>query len=590
MNTKKLFASLAIAFAMTLTFALWAQEPVAPGPPAPPEGPAAPVVVDEPPLRELTAPAEASAAPDVSPPVEAVVAPASPSTSAGKERARRNRPPSTGDAMVVFNRDAELPAGSTRDAVVSIGGSSTAYGDVADAVVSIMGDSRADGTVGDVVVSIMGNTTINGRVDTAIAVLGGVRLGPNAVVKDVISVGGPIERAPGSQVTGQAQEVGFLDHMPDFTGFRAWIRHALFWGRPLAVADNLGWAWGVAAVFLGFYLLLALLFPKAVESCVETIETRPGRTVVAALVCMVLTPIVTVLLAVTVVGPLLAVVAITVATFFGKAALLAWLGRRAMFGAWAGTRAETVLAVAVGGILLTALYLVPMVGLALWKLTGMLALGVTIYTLVLNSRRGRPVRQPVAAPAGGGVGPDLRSAQTASFTMPPSSQGFTASGTGEAIPTASEGNVGLLAEPSSTSAGSGPGASVLPIPLSALPRAGFWIRLGALAIDVVVVGAASSVLSVGSVFLLLLATYGAIMWKMKGTTIGGIVCGLKIVRLDERPVDWTTAIVRALASFLSLFVAGLGFLWIAFDPERQSWHDKIAGTAVVQLPQGTSLV
>ena len=279
MNTKKLFASLAIAFAMTLTFALWAQEPA---PPATPADPVAPVVAEEPPLGELTAPAAGATVPEVSPPVEAVVTPESPSGSAGKERARRNRPRSSGDAMVVFNRDAELPAGSTRDAVVSIGGSSTAYGDVAGAVVSIMGDSRADGTVGDVVVSILGNTTVNGRVDTAIAVFGGVRLGPNAEVKDVISVGGPIERAPGAKVTGQAQEVGFLDHMPNFTGFRAWIRHALFWGRPLAVADNLGWAWGVAAVFFGLYLALALLFPKAVESGLETIETRPGRTVLAA--------------------------------------------------------------------------------------------------------------------------------------------------------------------------------------------------------------------------------------------------------------------------------------------------------------------
>jgi len=585
MNTKKLFASLAIAFAMTLTFALWAQEPA---PPATPADPVAPVVAEEPPLGELTAPAAGATVPEVSPPVEAVVTPESPSGSAGKERARRNRPRSSGDAMVVFNRDAELPAGSTRDAVVSIGGSSTAYGDVAGAVVSIMGDSRADGTVGDVVVSILGNTTVNGRVDTAIAVFGGVRLGPNAEVKDVISVGGPIERAPGAKVTGQAQEVGFLDHMPNFTGFRAWIRHALFWGRPLAVADNLGWAWGVAAVFFGLYLALALLFPKAVESGLETIETRPGRTVLAALVCMVLTPIITVLLAVTVVGPLLAVVAVTVATFFGKAALLAWMGRRAMLGAWAGTRAQTVLAVAVGGILLTALYLVPLVGLALWKLTGMLGLGVTVYTLVLNARRARPGRPPVAAAAGWGASPGLRSAPSASFTVPPTSQGFTASGTGEAVPMVPGEGLGVTEEPSSTFAGSN--ISSLSLPLSALPRAGFWIRLGALAIDVVVVGAASSVLSVGSVFLLLLATYGAIMWKMKGTTIGGIVCGLKVVRLDERPVDWTTAIVRALASFLSLFVAGLGFLWIAFDPERQSWHDKIAGTAVIQLPQGTSLV
>jgi uncharacterized RDD family membrane protein YckC len=35
---------------------------------------------------------------------------------------------------------------------------------------------------------------------------------------------------------------------------------------------------------------------------------------------------------------------------------------------------------------------------------------------------------------------------------------------------------------------------------------------------------------------------------------------------------------------------GLGFIWIAFDAEKQGWHDKIAGTVVVQLPKGSPLV
>ena len=87
-----------------------------------------------------------------------------------------------------------------------------------------------------------------------------------------------------------------------------------------------------------------------------------------------------------------------------------------------------------------------------------------------------------------------------------------------------------------------------------------------------------------------LAIYGAIMWKLKGTTIGGIVCGLKVVRVDNREIDWPTAVVRALGCFLSLAVAGLGFIWVAIDDEKQSWHDKIAGTAVVVVPKGVSLV
>jgi uncharacterized RDD family membrane protein YckC len=39
-----------------------------------------------------------------------------------------------------------------------------------------------------------------------------------------------------------------------------------------------------------------------------------------------------------------------------------------------------------------------------------------------------------------------------------------------------------------------------------------------------------------------------------------------------------------------LAAAGLGFIWIAFDDGKQAWHDKIAGTVVVRVTKGVSLV
>jgi uncharacterized RDD family membrane protein YckC len=119
-----------------------------------------------------------------------------------------------------------------------------------------------------------------------------------------------------------------------------------------------------------------------------------------------------------------------------------------------------------------------------------------------------------------------------------------------------------------------------------LPRAGFWIRMIALLIDVVLVGACTHLLhSYSNAHLVLLAAYGAIMWKLRGSTVGGIVFDLRVIRLDGRDMDWETAIIRALSCFLSLVVAGLGFFWIAFDPANQAWHDKIAGTVVVRVPK-----
>jgi uncharacterized RDD family membrane protein YckC len=134
--------------------------------------------------------------------------------------------------------------------------------------------------------------------------------------------------------------------------------------------------------------------------------------------------------------------------------------------------------------------------------------------------------------------------------------------------------------------------------LAALPRAGFWLRMGALLIDVLLIGflTQSSGFLLGSfhhesnLHLLILAAYGACMWKLRGSTVGGIVCDLQVVRVDGRPVEWETAIVRALGCFLSLAACGLGFIWIAFDQNHQAWHDKIAGTVVVRVSKGSPLV
>ena len=122
-------------------------------------------------------------------------------------------------------------------------------------------------------------------------------------------------------------------------------------------------------------------------------------------------------------------------------------------------------------------------------------------------------------------------------------------------------------------------------------RAGFLIRFAAMALDFILIGILTTFFFHGGKFILILvAAYAAVMWKLKGTTIGGVVCGLKVVRLDDREIDWATAIVRALGCFLSLAVVGLGFLWVAIDDDKQSWHDKIAGTTVVRVPKGTSLI
>ena len=68
------------------------------------------------------------------------------------------------------------------------------------------------------------------------------------------------------------------------------------------------------------------------------------------------------------------------------------------------------------------------------------------------------------------------------------------------------------------------------------------------------------------------------------------VCNLKVVRLDGRPMDVGVALVRALGSIFSFLALGIGFFWAGWSSERQSWHDKIAGTTIVKVPKGIPLI
>ena len=80
-------------------------------------------------------------------------------------------------------------------------------------------------------------------------------------------------------------------------------------------------------------------------------------------------------------------------------------------------------------------------------------------------------------------------------------------------------------------------------------------------------------------------TYHVGFWVWKGTTVGGIICQLRLVRIDGAPLQFVDAFVRGLGAIFSLAVFGLGGLWILKDPDRQAWHDRIAGTFVVKVPR-----
>ncbi|HEV7358529.1 MAG TPA: RDD family protein [Steroidobacteraceae bacterium] len=497
-------------------------------------------------------------------------------------------------SVVNIGRSSHLEAGQKAEAVVSILGSSTSDGEAGD-VVSVFGNTRVTGPVSENAVAVLGNNYIDAKVDgDVVAVLGSVELGPNAEVGgDVVAVLGGVHRDPGAVVHGSVQRVIDMDigGVSGLSWLHSWINHCLIYGRPLAFAPGLGWAWTLALGLLAFYACLALMFRQGIDQCVQTLESQPGHTALAALIGILLTPVLLVLLCVTVIG-IAAVPFVVGALFcmslFGKAVMLAWLGGR-ISGRRLGSAGHPAVAVLIGGAVVLILYVVPVVGFLVYKLLGFFGFGAVFYTLVLRVRARRAANgsQPPSAsqPPSGSPPPNAATMAGPGWTASAAPAAGAAAGAGPSI--AAEPVPPAYSAPPHTPAP--PPAT--PAFTAAMPRAGFWVRMGALLLDVLLVGFAVSMLHpFGDFHIVVLAIYGAVMWKLRGTTVGGIVFDLHVVRVDGRPVDWETAIVRALGCFLSLCVVFLGFIWIALDPNRQAWHDKIAGTVVVRAKGGSPLL
>ncbi|HJY77075.1 MAG TPA: RDD family protein [Burkholderiales bacterium] len=132
--------------------------------------------------------------------------------------------------------------------------------------------------------------------------------------------------------------------------------------------------------------------------------------------------------------------------------------------------------------------------------------------------------------------------------------------------------------------------------------AGFWQRAVALLIDwliVVVIAMPIIVVTFGADYfsldpvrrsgdLVVAALVGALIvgfWRYCGATPGKLAVGIKIVdAATGGPPTTMRLIIRLLCYFVSAFPLYLGFLWAAFDRRKQGWHDKIAGTVVIQEP------
>jgi uncharacterized RDD family membrane protein YckC len=470
----------------------------------------------------------------------------------GDEDGMAWRPP-----MVVFGRDVVLKAGESVEALVVIGGSAKVHGRVREAAVAIGGDLEIDGQVGDAAVAVLGNITANK----------GAR-----VRGDAVAVGGRVEVADGARVR-RPQGIEF----PDVQWLRKWFVQCALLMRPLSL--KVSWVWFVAGIFLLFYILLAALFPRPVRACVNELTERPATTFCMGLLTILLLPLALAILGITGIG-LLVVPFVLAAIFFGaligRVALLEWVGWRIahQFGAQGFNNPLTGLLL--GALLVAALYLVPFLGLLTFAIISLWSLGGAVTAAFGGLRREMPEKPKAAAP------PSPAPVMAAALQPSAPAEPFVPGATTGAAPSMSQDPALPPIAPSA------PMAPPFVPEILTYPKARFWERLGAAFLDVILVSILCAVIH--PIWPLIALAYFSALWAWRGTTVGGVVLGLKVVRVDGKPLTFPVSLVRSLAAAFSIIVLLLGFLWIAWDPEKQGWHDKIAGTVVLKLPRGTPLI
>jgi len=536
--------------------------------PSAPEAPAAPMVTPAPEAPAAPAARRASQAP------EAPEAPQAPEAPEAPERLDQELQQSPWSRPAVrVGQDFSLAQGDRVREVVTVFGSATIAGEVDRDVVVVFGSVRLEPTAvihGSVVVTAGGLTVVDGaRIERDVVVTGG-------------SVDAPSGFAPGREyvvvgLPGMGRQAEAV--VPFFT-------RGLFWGR--LIVPSLPWLWLVVSVIVLVYLAINMLFDRAVVACRQAIADRPLSSFLMGLLVLVLIGPVSFILAVSVIGipvvPFL-VCGLFIAALLGKVGVTRWIGASIMAETDSGSKGQSVRSFFIGTAIILLAYMVPVLGILVWALGGMLGLGAA--TLAFSSglrRENRKKRVVVQSAAPAPASTPVTTATWEPYTTPlqTTGEGVRSELHAEVPPAFTDRPVD--APPvMPTSATSALGAGVL----LAMPKAPFLDRLAAFALDVLLVSLTFNLLDMDSAraFFTLLLGYHVIFWTLKATTVGGIICNLRVVRTDGRPLGFAEALIRGLSSIFSIAALGIGCLWILYDADSQAWHDRFAGTYVVKVPR-----
>jgi uncharacterized RDD family membrane protein YckC len=137
-----------------------------------------------------------------------------------------------------------------------------------------------------------------------------------------------------------------------------------------------------------------------------------------------------------------------------------------------------------------------------------------------------------------------------------------------------------------------------PMAVAAIHPAGFWIRAGAILIDVVLVMVAEvafgfflwavaddRLAAAASRAFRVLASpcYFVFLHWARGQTLGKMAFRIRVVMMNGTPLPFGLSVLRHLGSWLSAAILGIGYLLAAFRADKRALHDLIAGTRVERV-------
>jgi uncharacterized RDD family membrane protein YckC len=122
------------------------------------------------------------------------------------------------------------------------------------------------------------------------------------------------------------------------------------------------------------------------------------------------------------------------------------------------------------------------------------------------------------------------------------------------------------------------------------PRASFGLRFAAALLDgilIVIIGSLAGLIfsqALGRLINLALglAYFTYFEGSPSGQTLGKRALNIRVVDLETgASIGTSRALIRYVGRYISAIACLVGYFWMLWDKEKQTWHDKLAGSVVV---------